>query len=164
MHVLHVTIVDETSKEDNSQRCSVIFNEFPYVSLEQSAFAEHTTDITAHQHKKGDHDAQIRRGISREVPLSGQYLDPLLEVDKGNIKSENITGKSSHVGEGVASISDGKDPVENQRPTSSKAVSSCQKNPKKTSLQSNPEHERKIISTSRGHDIVNGVVENSNRT
>lgn len=118
MDVLHVAVMDEASEEDDRQRRAVVLHELAHVSLEQRAFADHATDITAHQDEKGDHDAQIGRGVPRHAPLSGQDLDSLLEIDEGDVEPENVTGKSGDIGEAVAGVGNGKKPVENQRPTS----------------------------------------------
>lgn len=118
VNLSHMADVDESREEHDRQRCAVILDELADVSLEQVAVSEHTADITAHEDEESNHDAQIRRRLTGHTPLSGQDLNALLQVDKGNVESEYIARKPSNVGETIASVRDGKDPVHYERPAS----------------------------------------------
>lgn len=112
----HMADVDEAREKHDRQRRAVILDELTDVSLEQAAVSENTAEIAAHEDEQSDHDAQIRRCLAGHTPLPGQDLDAFLQVDKGNVESEYIARKPSDIGEAIAGICDGKDPVHYERP------------------------------------------------
>ena len=56
------------------------------------------------------------------APLTGENLNALLQVDEGHVEAKDIAAEAGDVGETVAGVGDGKDPVHDQRPPSSKSV------------------------------------------
>ena len=88
--VPHMANVNESSKKDNGQGGTIVFQKLPHVSLEKTATPEFTTDPPAHEDQQSDHDAQVSRCLPNSAPLSRQDLDPFLKVDKGNVESKNV--------------------------------------------------------------------------
>lgn len=66
-----------------------------------------------------------------------------MEVDEGDVKAEDVTGKTSDVAQPVARVGDGEDPVHDEGP------------------DADPGHEGEVVGASGQHDVVDGVVENS---
>lgn len=97
------------------------------------------------------------------APLTGENLDALLQVDEGHIEAEDIAAEAGDVGETVAGVGDGEDPVHDQRPPSSKLVAVGHQEGV-SGLQAYPTHESEIIGPPRCDDIVNGIIEDSNRS
>ena len=106
-----MTDMHESGEEYDRQRRAVIFDELPHMALEESTSTNNTTCIADHQDQEGYHNCKISRCIPGRTPLAGQHLDAFLQIDKGHVEAENVTGESSDVGQGVAGIGDGKDPV-----------------------------------------------------
>lgn len=48
--------------------------------------------------------------------MPGEDLNALLDIDACNVESKDVAREPSDIGQGVAGISDGQDPVHNQRP------------------------------------------------
>lgn len=118
INISHMANVDETSEENDRQGSTIVFQEFPDISLEETATAELLADPTTHKHKEGNHDAQVCRRLPNGSPLPGQDLDTLLEIDKGYVEAKDIARETGHVCQGVARIGYSKDPVHDQGPTS----------------------------------------------
>jgi len=89
-NILHVTVVDEASKENDGQRSAVVFDEFPDPPLKQTALADDSTNVTAHKNQKRNHDTEICGCLSGLVPLPGQNLDSLLQINTGYVKSKYV--------------------------------------------------------------------------
>lgn len=103
----HMANVDESSEENDSQRRTVIFQKFSDISLEESAVAELSANPSTHEHKEGNHNTQVGGGLPNLAPLSGQDLDPFLQVDKGHVEPKDVTRKAGDISETVASVGDG---------------------------------------------------------
>lgn len=85
-----MTDVNEASEEDDGQGCAIVFEKFSHISLEEVAVAQLATNPTGHQYEECHHDGQIGRGLSNGTPLAGQDLNAFLEVNEGDIESEDI--------------------------------------------------------------------------
>lgn len=116
MHVPHVSNMDEAGEKDDCQRSTVILDEFSNRTFKQRAFANFTAEVGEHKDQKGNHDRKVRRSFPCYSPLPCQNLDAFLEIDKGNIKPEDIAGESCHISQCIARIRNGKDPVQDKRP------------------------------------------------
>lgn len=113
-NISHMANVDESSEENDSQRCPVILEEFADISLEERAVAELSANPSAHEDKQGNHDTQVGGGLPDLAPLSGQNLDPFLKIDEGHVEPKDVTRKAGDISETVASVGDGQDPMHNQ--------------------------------------------------
>lgn len=157
LDTLHVANVNKPSEEDNRQRRAIVFDEFPDISLEETASTEFSADPTAHQNQESDHNAQIGRCLSNLSPLPGQDLDALLKIDEGNVEPKDITRKAGNVGQRITGIRNGKQPMHDQRPAAGSLAGAG--NSSRVDLHSNPAHEGKVVRTPRGHNIIHRVVE-----
>lgn len=52
------------------------------------------------------------------APLTGEDLNGFLQVDEGDVEAKDVAAEAGDVGEAVAGVSDGEDPVHDQRPPS----------------------------------------------
>ncbi len=109
-----MTKVDESSKEYDSQRRAIVFDELSDISLEKIAFANDTTPVAKAEYEQGDHDCNVCGSLPCQAPLSREYLDALLEIDEGNVEAEDVAGEACDVGEAIASIGNGEDPVHDE--------------------------------------------------
>lgn len=122
-NIPHMANVDESSEENDSQRCTVILQEFADISLEQRAATELSANPSTHEDKKGNHNTQVGGGLPDLNPLSGQDLNPFLQVDEGHVKPEDITRKAGDISQTIARVGDGQNPMHNQRPASTVSTS-----------------------------------------
>ena len=132
--------VYEASEEDDCQRRAVIFYEFSHVAVEESGFPDDAAEPGDAEDEEGDHDLQIGGGGTGETPLARKYLNAFLEVDEGDVEAEGIAAEAGDVGEGIAGVGDGEDPVHNQGP------------------DADPSHEGEEV-VLRHDDVVDGVRE-----
>lgn len=90
--------VHEASEEDDGQWSAIVFEELPNESLEEVTVAQFSADPCSHQHEKRNHDAEIGRCLADLTPLSSQDLDSFLEIDAGNVETEDIAREAGDVG------------------------------------------------------------------
>ena len=140
--------VDKAGEEDNGQWSTIVLNELPDVSVEELRVAHDATEVCAGRDEQGDHDAEIRRcgAITRCLPLASEHLNALLQIDHSNVEAKSIAAEPSNVGESVARISEGENPVHDQAP------------------DADPGHEGKEIVALRCNNVVYGVREDCDGT
>ena len=155
--------VYEASEEDDCQRRAIIFDEFPYVALEEVAASYHSTEICNHQYQEGNHDGEICRFRPCKAVLSGQNLYTFLEVDEGNVKAKDVAAEARHVGQAIASVGYSKSPVHDHRPPVDLSVQELLE-VHSSIVQADPTHEWEVINSMRNYDVIDRVVEHCDRT
>lgn len=116
-YVFHMANVYESRKKHDCKWSAVVLDEFSDISLEEIAFADHATYVGAHEHEKGYHDGKVGRGFARFSPLTCEDLNPLLQVDKCHVESEDIAGETGDICQCIARIGNSKDPMHYHRPS-----------------------------------------------
>lgn len=109
----HPPYVHETGEEDEGERGAIVLEEDTNRVSEEAAGAEFAAEVGDHEDEEGGDDGEVEGSIVAK-PL--EDLDALLEVDEGNVEAEDVAGKAGDPAEPVARVSDGKDPMKNQRP------------------------------------------------
>src|ERR1700761_3706331 len=90
MHILHVTNMDESGKENDRQRRAVVLNELPHVALQEVAFSEHAAPIGEAEHQEADHNREVSTRLTGQAPLSSEHLNTFLQVDEGDVEAEGV--------------------------------------------------------------------------
>lgn len=103
----------KTCKEYHCKGCTVIFDEYSNVVLEEGTGANDATKVTNHEHEKSHDNGEVEC-LAGSLP--GEDLNALLEVNEGNVEAEDVAGEASHVFQAVTRVGDGEDPVHYQRP------------------------------------------------
>ena len=83
-------------------------------------------------------------------------MDAFLQVDEGDVKSEDVAREAGDVAKTVTGVCNGKDPVEDQSPSTS-----VSRDPKAESgnIHPNPAHEGEVVRAAWCYDVVYRVVE-----
>lgn len=114
MDLGHSTNVYKASKEDESQWCSVVFQKDTDWVSEETAGSEFTADIGHHKQQQRCDNGEVESAVAAKTL---QNLNAFLEIDEGYVEAKDVAGEPCYPAEPVARICDGKDPVQNQRPS-----------------------------------------------
>lgn len=136
----HAANVHKARKEDDRQRRAIVLDKRAHIVVEQGAAAQLVAKVGDRKHEDRDQHAQVKRLV---VAQQDEDLDALLQVDKGDIKAKNVAGEPRHVAQPVARVGHGQEPVHDHGP------------------EADPGHEGEVVDAGGGHDVVDGVVEDS---
>ena len=102
------------SEKDQGKGCTIVLEKDAYGVSKQTTRAKLTTDIGHHEDQKGGDNGEIERSF---VAKTGENLDTFLEIDEGDIETEDVAREAGDPAEHVAGVCDGQDPMKNQRPS-----------------------------------------------
>lgn len=83
---------------------------------EQATRAQNTTEVGYHEDKEGSNDRQVKVLALAEA-LEDLYA--LLDIDAGDVETEDVAGEAGDVAKEVAGIRDSEDPMEDEGPPKS---------------------------------------------
>ncbi len=89
-------------------------------------------------------------------------MNTLLQVDERDVETKYVTAETRYIGQGVATVGDGKAHMHNEGPSTS--GQSDTRKQRRVGIHPNPAHKREIIGSSTGNDVVDCVVKDGDRT
>lgn len=85
---------------------------------EETAGSEFTADVSHYKQQQRCDNREVESGVAAKT---FQNLNAFLEIDEGYVEAKDVAGEPCDPAEPVARICDGKDPVQNQRPSRDRA-------------------------------------------
>jgi len=90
----------EPREEDNRKDGAVVFDENAEVVLEERTVADEAADIADCGDEEGDDDGEVETFFA----LTSEDLDALLQVDEGDVETEDVAGEARHVAQCVGGV------------------------------------------------------------
>ena len=73
--------------------------------LEERTVADETADIADCSDEEGNNDGEVETFLA----LTSEDLDAFLQVDEGDVKTEDVTGEARYVAKCIGGVGDGED-------------------------------------------------------
>jgi hypothetical protein len=103
--------VNETSEEDNGQGRAIILQKDAKRVPKETAATDFTADICDHEDEQSCDDGQVEFLSSAKVL---EDLDSFLEVDEGDVETEDVAGEACNPSKPVARVCYGEDPMKDE--------------------------------------------------
>lgn len=103
----------EAREEDDRQGRAIVLQKDADRMPEKGALPQLAAHVRDHEHEQRDHYGQVE---GRRIAEDLEDLDPLLEIDEGDVEAEDIAGEPCDVLQPVTRIGDGQNPVEDEGP------------------------------------------------
>lgn len=111
---LHPSNVNKTREKDDCKWSAVVLQEYAYPVLKEATRSKNTTQIGTHENEESGDNGKVERSTISQ-PL--QDLNALLKINESDIESKDVARKPGDPSKPIARVSDGKQDVEDQRPS-----------------------------------------------
>lgn len=146
--------MNEAGEEYQGEWSTVVLEENTDPVAEEATSAESAAEVCAHEDEKGDDNGEVER---TSIAETSKDLDPLLQVDEGDVEAKDVAGEACDPAKPVAGVGDGEDPVKNKRPATRRSGKIRGDSESGLNLHANPCHETYVVDTGRLHNVVHGT-------